>query len=341
MSYNESLQERQEYLFLVADNLIRQRDLWADDAGVQGLPVGGPLWMAAESICESFETGTIPGSCRNLCREVEVFAKHWREHTVRAEISPRDDLLPGNNVWAAIQSIAAARQGAMPRQQKRLEPVADLVAQKVSDEQIAKIYGWKDALGHWDLIKVREAKAHPGRHDGDEYYAAQEREREKVEQLKRQRAEALAGQIGEKVNHTPPVAPESIETLVAQKLTAHQIAKAKVIPVEMVYDYCRKHQLPIDGIALEPLSSAETVSQFTDAPDQPFVEQAEAYHDEPADEDAEDGTVVSELSIDEQILYAADNEPNAKPGEIAKLLGVSPQKVVATLSRREEIEQTA
>ncbi len=333
---NETLQDRQDYLFLVTDNLIHQRDTWADDASLQGLPSGGLLWMAAEQLVNAFAMGTIPGCCRQLCRAVEEFTRHWESHTTRAEVSPTDDLLPGNNVWSAIDSVAAARTGAEPKEVKRLEPVADLVSQKVSDEQIAKIYGWKTSLGQWDYDKVRDAKAHPGKHDGDKFYDEKQQEKDRRDRLDKQRAEAMSQNISGKKNAAPIAGPEPIETLVAQGLTVAQIASVKVLSVEAVLEYCRINSVALDGIA----PASPTPSAINPTP----AAESQLEHDQFDEGIDNEGLPIgdgSELSLEQQILNAADNDPESKPGDIAKLLRVSPQKVTAILKRRAEVEQVA
>ncbi len=344
MNTEETTQERQDYLFLVTDNLIRQRQIWADDAGLQGLPIGGSLWMAAEQAVAAFKTGSLPASCRGLSDAVALFTRHWEEHTARAEVDPKDDPLPGGNVWGALDAVAEARKGSDPQGIRKIEPVADLVQQGVTDEQIAKIYKWKTDLGHWDIQKVREAKASPGKYDGEAYYEAKRLELEKKKVREREEALSMANQIAGKKPTTLKAGPESIETLAAQGLLAPQIARVKAVEVEDVLTYCREHGIVLDGMAPVPKDApaTEAAPASNREPSPEPVEQPE-YEDDAIDSRLDDEEFAppegNPLSIEDQVFNAIDNDPGAKPGEIAKMLRLTPQKVTAILKRREEIEQ--
>jgi hypothetical protein len=326
--------------------MLEERQRWSDDTSINGLPVGGPLWMAAQEVVDAFAKGTIPASCRNLCRAVEEFTKHWRAHVTQAEMSPKDDLLPGNNVWSCIDTIAAARTGATPKAQKQLEPVAELVNQKVSLPQIAKIYDWYDEFGSPDVAKVRDAINNPGKHDGQGYVKQIAEKEQKRRELDRLKTKQMQEKIGKKAQAAPTPGPEKIETLVAQGLSAAQIAKVKVMPVGSVLKYCSDH-----GLELEPSiagASGSTDGSPTPAgnsfdPDDdagPLGALEDELEVEVEGEDDEFGPDDGQpLSLEEQILLAYENDPEQPPKDIAKLLGTSSQKVAAVLRRRQEVEQ--
>jgi len=340
----ESLKDRQEVLFIMVDNLIMERDDWAANPQVLGLPVGGPPWMAASDCVRTYETGTIPGSCRNLCEAVMAFARYWNEHASRAEVSQTDDLLPGNNVWSAMDSIAAARRGAAPKQSVILESVADLVKQKVTDMQIAKIYKWTDSLGHPDLAKVRAAKEQPGKFDG---VAHQRQQQDRAQQLaddNRRQADQVRERIDARRPRGPQPVLDSIETLIAQGLNVAQIARNKVMPPEQVLVYCRENGIQLTG------SSVSSVQRPVATNGEPEIELGEdRTFDEtfPVDpdedqllEDTFDPPEGESLSIDDQILLAHEERPDAKCGVLAELLGCSAQKVNSVI-RKNEIPEPA
>lgn len=348
----ETLKERQEYLFLVADNLIEERRVWSEDNSLEGLPVGGPLWMAAELAVETFASGTIPASCRNLCRAVEEFAKHWKDHTSRAEVSGIDNLLPGNNVFSALDVVVDVRTGSSMRVTKTIETVAELVKQNVTPIQIAKIYEWLDDNGNGDVAKVRDAINNPGKYDGEEHVKAMQEKERKRQELARMQAARMRQRIDGRRPTAPNAGPESIELLVAQGLNAAQISKVKLVSIEEVVRYCRERRIeltPKSGQSDEPSGNERTQTHvehfdesFNDGDagslgdlDDEFLGNLEG--DEVVNDTSDDdGT----LTLEEQIIFHADANPDSKAGDIAKMLDTSPQKVAAVLRRRSEIEQT-
>ena len=343
----QSTKDRQDYLFLVVDNLIRERESWALDNNVPGVPTGGPLWMAAEYVVEAYETGMIPASCRQLLRSVEEFSRHWKDHAVRAEVSPTPDLTPSNNVWAAIDSIAASRKGANPAAVKMLEPLREVISlQGVTDENIAKIYDLKDNYGRLDVSQVRAGKADPEAFD--KMIADRQMKRHEVSQHgDMQRAKELREKIAGKAAPQPPVSHESIEQLLQQGLTLQQVSTNKQIPIENVVTFCMQNEIVLTG------SSPNCTIAPVETPNTPEPPAAREPYSEPYDpsptgfddllgelsgNETEQETVTSTMPVEQQIINAADNDPALKNGEIAKLLGVSSQKVTSVLNRRGEVE---
>lgn len=129
------------------------------------------------------------------------------------------------------------------------EGIRELMEAGVGDEQICKMYGFLDGTGNVDLVKLSQEKREPGKHFDPNTWQPpwmKRRQREIGERWAR-RSPVVHAPIGEQPPAPRPVAPESIDELLAQDVSAEQIALMKAISVEQVESYAREQGVPIAG----------------------------------------------------------------------------------------------
>jgi hypothetical protein len=125
------------------DELLRRIERWLiDPHGKPTVPI--EVELGIRLAMQTCEKGDVPDCCRDLAivgvpRLAEEFRGYtqWELGKVRPETGG-----PGPGFWAAAKAVARARAGADSPLIEELEPVAVLLNQGVSHEQIARhIYG--------------------------------------------------------------------------------------------------------------------------------------------------------------------------------------------------------
>lgn len=233
MSFSE---EREKYLLAIIDGMLASHEEWVSENETNTLDESSPLWQQVDEAIEMFSQGSIPGNLRRIADIVDRDLRQgWTTFLSRREQS-LDPLreLPGNGLWKAIETIRSARPGADPLVPRKLESVPDLIAQKVTIAQIARIYNWLTPSGGPDVDKVREEIAEPGKHTSKwvdpriaKSQEEQQRQKDRIAQLnQRQKAKLSAA--------TKP-AKETIETLIIQGLSATQISRMHHCTVDAVW----------------------------------------------------------------------------------------------------------
>lgn len=127
-----------------------------------------PFWVAADALCEAFddENGEIPANCRRIFVAVwgngegdGGFKRAWRKWTTREQTKQNPTWKPGPEVWAAYRHLKEQMRVQVTQPRKLVEPIADLVAQGLNDEQIARCYEKSNSFGAPDTEWVRWMKA--------------------------------------------------------------------------------------------------------------------------------------------------------------------------------------
>ncbi|MCP4535797.1 MAG: hypothetical protein GY832_01460 [Chloroflexi bacterium] len=359
--------ERRKHLFDVADAVALVHAEWSES----DIPyITDPFQAAVDDMVEVFSTGDTPADCRVLNKEVETLTDSWNAWKKAAEVSGDTAAMPSQDFWFAMERVAAARQDAVPRQSVRLETIKELEKQGVNDNQICAIYEWFLSDGSADLDKLREEKAKPGTHTGEGFVSPQERRRLK-RQADQDAAVARARETREKkLEKMEAVAPESLEQLVTEGVSAEQIADMKNCTVEQVFADCDEAgiQRPMENYpspqtergthgpeineATERAIDAEVEGKRRDAgmetrvesaPEAPPVARPMPWQKQ-AEESIGDGDGTFPVSDDsgttmtlEQHIVSLHQE-GIKPGEISRTLTtedetISRQKVNAVIKR--------
>lgn len=182
----------------------------------------------------------------------------WAE---MSELAPEDTNPGGSaelwNTWGAV--IVSLEE----RPRKRLEPIPQLVIEKVSERQIALMYGWKQADGSPDVIKVREEIAKPGTHFDAEKWVHPEDARFYAEVAEKwaKRSGRAADDV---VASAPLVAPESLDDLIRQDVPSAQIARMKGISADDVRQRAQQLGLVLDGQFVPSVSPHDRMQDIRD-----------------------------------------------------------------------------
>ena len=129
---------RKEQILAAVDNLIHVHDAWENDDHSPGVPTEA-FEQAVEDCVGIVCTGDLPSDCREINTAVGRLAVEWNEYREGRKINGNGT--PFDSLWAAYREIVQARRGADAPVKRTLESVAQLREQKVSDFQIAKLYG--------------------------------------------------------------------------------------------------------------------------------------------------------------------------------------------------------
>lgn len=232
------MDERSQELTTVVDALLKVHDDWAQDPEKRYLTA--EYEEAIEDTLAVFEDGDLPADCRRLDNAVEWLRKKWAEYKEEEAAAGNAVQQPTNAFWRAIEQVRESRKAARSHRRAHLESIATLTAQKVSDNQICRMYGFVDGHGQPDLVRLQEERAEPGRHtnpdNGWEPPAeARRRDREQqqtaaVARSKKRLAEKMAARGARKPT-------ESIAELLEQGVAANQI--------------CKMHGCSLDDVRIE------------------------------------------------------------------------------------------
>lgn len=153
------------------DELIRRIENWMRDDSPQASPiVPEDCALAIEATIITIREGDIPQCCQQLAIAVPRLGEEYRKYENRENGSVRPETgAPGPAFWSAASAVAKARMGADAPLIERLEPVAMLIKQGVSPEQIGQhIYG-RRGVGPFimenravDLALIEQEAANPG-----------------------------------------------------------------------------------------------------------------------------------------------------------------------------------
>jgi hypothetical protein len=163
---------------------------------------------------------------------VTKFAAKWLEFTDKTQAGADVDPAGSPDLWAAYEEI---RLALVPKVWPKPEPIRQLIERdKVPAWQVQKIYGFAN------LQMVEEELSAPGTHyQADKWMGAGEKNFKaeidrKWNDRKPVKLPIIADSEPQTESNPPPVAPESIETLLAQNVPLEQIAKMKRVSLAEV-----------------------------------------------------------------------------------------------------------
>jgi hypothetical protein len=128
------------------DRLASEWDKWADDPMTPAIEEDSPLEDAIQVCVQTCDSGDVPSQCRELVDAVSRFALEHDKYR-DGDFDPQT-MSPWRKHAVAYSGILRARAGAAGPQKTIVESVRLLRDQKVSDRQIAVIYGSR-APGKW------------------------------------------------------------------------------------------------------------------------------------------------------------------------------------------------
>lgn len=338
---------RDDDLLQSVTNFLRTHDQWCDSSTQI---IDDNYESAVEEMLRTWEDGDLPGRLRLLADAVENFRREWTGYLNRR--TPRNPMAQTDRLWKAVEGLIRERAGFEAGESKALEPVALLLKQNVTPNQIAQhIYGHdgkgpflKNGRTQADLVQQEADK--PGSVIPANFIHPLEQSaaREHQELLKKRiaRTRTLA--------KTHADAPESIEELLRQGVGVSQIAKMKGVSINDVVAAAKAV-----GVDVGPVSAPIPLPGANFA-DDVGVDQGDAgYHAagplDDDDEDDDEGDFDPEASDDDSdeesddathVPAGADDSDLkskiielAKEGfstiDISKDLGVSAQRVAGII----------
>lgn len=176
-------------------------------------------------------------AARALALAITDFAKAWVLYTDRVQAG--DDVTPGgdSSVWNTFDLVVQACDKPSFRHP---EPIQQLIHQdKVEAWQVAKIYGWLDDRGNPDPRMVQEELDKPGTHYDPKTWKhpAQKLLEAEVAAKWSTRTPAVVPESLEEIEEAAAqsqIAPESLDTLISQKVSIDQICAMKQVDRETV-----------------------------------------------------------------------------------------------------------
>lgn len=322
------IEKRRHALMYYVQEVLTEYAVWADGTDSVILP-DEPFDAALRNMFYVFENGDVPADLRGITREVEKLQADYQAYQQRMEDAGQWSELPPTTVGVAIANIKGQFFEVQQPPKPALETIADFDRQKVSDRQIAVAYEWYLPNGQPDEARVRKQRLEDANLIIENPHNAALEERKQRDQaaieaaIEKQRAR-------EEAANKP--APESIEELLEQGVGANQIAEMKRMTVGELERYCFEHALDLPGTSSIESAAAEVAQQEHE-------ERQELLAPTPEPEDLQDEQPqpVSELSLEEQIVATAQEDPEMPHGDIAEMLDTSVERVEAVLSRQSEV----
>ncbi len=228
------------YLRALCASLRQQHKEWA--SGADGVIGEGFVEIAAETVAGFKETDLPPG-LEPLAASVAQFAEHWE--SFRGQLKDNDLTQPAPGLFAALDEIHQFEALASAGAPHVLESVAEFTRQKVGNAQIADNYGWVDRSGNFETWKVEEERQTPGKHVGPDFVSPLERKRRLALNADQLKLKELFQRSLDKIAGAVSTAPESLDELVAQKLSLNQIATMLCISPSDVMARCEERGLPM------------------------------------------------------------------------------------------------
>lgn len=203
------------------------------------------VFDALESLASlaGLQNEEVHAGARRLMLYVDAFAAQWVKFTDLSQAGADVDPAGSAELWAAFNAI---RDNLQPPEFKKPEPIEQLAQREnVPAWQIAKIYGWGE-----DVRKVQEELEKPGTHYDPKTWihpsqVALDRE---IDQkwARRTPLDVPQTRVEPEAQQPAPIAPESLETLIQQRVPVEQIARMKGISISVV-----EQQAAMMGVVLQ------------------------------------------------------------------------------------------
>ncbi|MFO1045349.1 MAG: hypothetical protein U0941_26520 [Planctomycetaceae bacterium] len=261
------MENRGKEILRTVDEMLRRIQRWLND------PYGGPIMpenvglsiQAALQVCDA---GNIPASCRDLATvAVPRLAEECRAYAQREHGKVRPESgAPGPSFWASVKTVAKARAAAETPVIEKLEPVAVLLQQGVTHDQIARhIYGRRgvgpflQVNGATNIALMEQEATQPGSVIAADWVPPWHRE------LLDRRQQDLELQLSaydqqELARHYDD--PATVEEMLRDGAFVQQIERAKGTSRDEILEVARTIGVsPIDGPGYRP-GVRDAVSEF-------------------------------------------------------------------------------
>lgn len=199
---------------------------------------------SVDSALAAFGVGDIPSDCRPMFVCAENLAGIWERWYTDVSSTGDSNILPGNDFWAAMDSIYDARRDSVWVEPRPIEPIAQLEKSGANDWQICKIYEWMTPEGVPDDRKLAEERANPGTHTGATFIhpLVRMRNEEKIKQNAARRV--LLDRQAAKIERLSATVPETLEELLDMGMSARQMSKCLRITPEAIFAQCDELNRP-------------------------------------------------------------------------------------------------
>jgi len=318
------LQERRTHLMLVLDELRRRHAEWVQS---DAIAITEELQQSIEEVGQVFDTGDIPGDCRELQAQVAQMGSEWEKFRERRDLSGDLTLLPGDNFWHALEVALEIRQKCDETEPVPIESLATLEKQGVPPRQICLIYGWILPDGRPDYKKLREEQENPGTHINEDFISPAEAERRKAQRETDEAIARIKAARAEKIETAQSIAPEPIEELIMTGVSAKQIATMKRCGVDEVWAAADAAGLERPPLDYDPIQTERGTHARDLTEEEERVQQARAGTSPVADEPAQETPWYDQTaSLETQIIQLA-RPGTLKHSEIAEILTDETRKV--------------
>lgn len=243
---------RREEILAAVDDLLAAHDEWESDPLAPSVPSVAfeSAINGAITICEH---GDVPGDCRQLVKSMETLALQWTAYE-NGDMQPTG--MPKQTFWAALSDVARNRLESSHDERPKLESVMRLKTDKVSDEQIAKIYGTRvetargpkwvgpffDSRGVVLASKIREEAEKPGSVIPSDWVHPTEQARlDKVTEANRNRLTRVQGRA---TDNTPKEDPLK---LLKDGQYADVVAKVCKMPLDDVIELANENGIEVSS----------------------------------------------------------------------------------------------
>ena len=233
---------------------------------------------AIEAAIEVWNAGDVPGSLRQLAPRIEALERHWTEWLMTADTGDGVDIPApesGHKLWKTIGLLSQEKDRKEEAERtpvKCVEPISQLVDEKVNRSQICRMYrahwepGAEDGPGLWDnahgrplLARLAAEIKEPGSILGDEHDewpSYESVENQQKEATQRAAADRAAAQVRQRKAKAGPD-PTPLDQLVAEGVSGQQIASMKQTTIEDIERQCKEQGLPIPKRTYGPIMKGE------------------------------------------------------------------------------------
>ena len=340
------MKELKNYLTRLLDNLSSAHAEWSQDES-QGLAIEGKFWLALDEVLEVYceqDNGIPPGMIGvfNATRDIQP---HWVSYKAKATISGDSTMVPGAQFWKLYEMIYGALEQSVPIKAKLLESIEQFDREKLPDRLIAKAYSWflPDGITA-DLERVRLARQSAA--EGNPVLVYSDSHLRQAEEIVKKKTKRKAAPVKLRAKKEKVKAPESLSTLVTQKVPLKQISEILSLSETEVLAKCQDQGLYMAeatsvyserGTYTPELS--ETEDRRIDASAAVHLGEDSTIDHESLFEDDDVKEVPDVRSLEQQVIDAHDD--GGLNTDIAEALGLSRQKVQSIIKRRSEVEAVA
>jgi hypothetical protein len=281
-------------------------------------PITEGLIEAFDDLFALVGVAEVADDAKKIVLAIDQFDDLLAEWAEGCELSPEDtDPHGSQKLWMAFDAIFEACE--VP-QRRKPESIKQLGIEKVSDGQIALIYGWKNRDGSPDVQKVREERDNPGTHyDAETWiHPADLRAQNEINELWTKRAPRMV--VNESTGGQRE-APESLDELIQQRVPSKQIAMMKRIDVEQVRLRASQLGIPLDGQFVPSISPADRMQSMRDEESDREAQVMAAMNEQPKTLPERVMALAQSGQSMQQIVDGLKKDyPNLTPAKLEKML---------------------